>query len=244
MKTIKHIILLTFCASILFFTSSCDKDNNSKINYSSYVTISKSFSFGEYSFFSDDSLLFTVNNMSEFSGFDFERDEQRAIIYFNLSDTQSSSDENQINIDLTQIQPILTKDIIKTDKDTMATDPLTINQIWISNGGANVKTYINISFSISVTYGAEHSIDLYDDLTADQASENLPIDENGYYHLILSHNANDDSGFSYTYLTSFALNNEILADNVKGIKLQIDSTGSDADDQGHKVYTIDFENEN
>jgi len=243
MKRINNYIFVILTLSAIFFTSSCDKDNNSKINYSSYVTISKNFSPDKFSFFSDDSILFSVNNMSEFSELDFNRDEQRAIIYFYLSDTQSTPDDNNINIDLTQIQPILTKDIIKTDKDTMATDPLAINQIWISNGGTNLKTYMNVSFSISVTYGANHSIDLYDDLTANAASENLPVDENGYYHLILSHDANEDSGFSYTYLASFALNNEILADNVKGIKLRIDSTESDADDQGHKVYTIDFKND-
>jgi hypothetical protein len=216
------MFIIVFAAIVGIFFSSCtkwlDNDDNNYADYKAWGTITCFKSSNDFMIITDDSLKLVPLNTSQLSDYK-PIDGQRVEVLYSIDKEQSSvySDPKQYNVNIFSIDDILTKDILQTNQiDTVAKDGIDPISIWISNNIYTNRKYINIYFKVLTSNLKPHLIYLVSD-----ASKN-PIDEEGYYNLEFRHNANgDDYGYYAQGKVSFLLNEEIIADNVKGIRMKI-----------------------
>ena len=246
MKPTSKLTLLITAAALLMTLGSCSKWlNPGEETKVVWATISTTYGMPpgeEYPFYfiTDDSLLYCPMNHTSIDD-DFEPvDGQRLILYYKFhgTSTQEESDEEQtLNpgeikyIDIIQMQMVDTKNFVFTyEPDTLGTDRVEPQYLWLAGGGLGTKRYLNLQLYIQAFTPDKHTFAMAYDLNRE-----TPL-EDGYYCLEFQHDANEDPMYSnYTTLISYPLEGPCIEEGVKGLKIKVNTIN-----QGLKVYTIDY----
>jgi hypothetical protein len=237
-KLLKILTPLT-AAVLLLFVSSCNNwlfnEDNTKATWGTIIT---SFEFPEATFpyyiISDDSLLLCPVNHASIADFN-PIDGQRVIVYYKPygSDT-TETNEIQYRKDITVVQVNLvpTQDMVySSQKDTLGTDRVEPQFIWLGGGGLGSKRHLNIQYTIYASNTDKHKFNL----VRDQNLES-PMDSEGYYVVEFCHDAKEDPEYAnYTNVISFPLEGECIEAGVKGLKIKVKTIT-----QGNKEYILNY----
>ena len=129
------------------------------------------------------------------------------------------------------MQMVDTKNFVFTyEPDTLGTDRVEPQYLWLAGGGLGTKRYLNLQLYIQAFTPDKHTFAMAYDLNRE-----TPL-EDGYYCLEFQHDANEDPMYSnYTTLISYPLEGPCIEEGVKGLKIKVNTIN-----QGLKVYTIDY----
>ncbi len=238
LKSPFKILTSLTAAALLLFVSSCNNwlfnEDNTKVTWG---TITRSYEFPEaaksfpYYIISDDSLLLCPVNHASIAKFD-PIDGQRVIVYYQTDTTQTNESQYWKDVTIEQVNLVPTQDMVySSQKDTLGTDRVEPQFIWLGGGGLGSKRHLNIQYTIYASNTDKHKFNLVRDLQLES-----PIDSEGYYVVEFCHNAKNDLEYAnYTNVISFPLEGECIGDGIKGLKIKIKTIT-----QGNKEYILKY----
>ncbi len=220
-KTLFTVITAVILTAAAFSTGSCNLDSD--IIYTSTVTfVDKSYQGYPYYFVADDSLLMIPTNAASYT---IPADNgQKMEISWKTQEKDLTRDP--LTIEVTGHQMTYQQTVIMSNKpDTLGDDPAklyllnnVVPYLYKSGGIYDAPCNLNLGFTYTVgSSAATHYV--YVSYTSDPE----PIDENGYFHLKFSHDANNDTQTN-TASTPFSFTLPAIAygADVKGIILDFD----------------------
>lgn len=237
-KSIVKILTSLTAAALLLFVTSCNNwlfnEDNTKATWG---TITKSYEFPEeetsfpYYIISDDSLLLCPVNHASIANFD-PIDGQRVIVYYKPDTTEKNESQYWKDVTVVQVNLVPTQDMVySSQKDTLGTDRVEPQFIWLGGGGLGSQRHLNIQYTIYASNTNKHKFNL----VRDQHLES-PMDSEGYYVVEFCHDANGDPEYAnYTNVISFPLEGECIGVGVKGLKIKIKTIT-----QGNKEYILNY----
>ena len=168
-KITKAILAITACLTALA-AASCTKDNTIRYNNATMGNIVNG------TFTSDQGNIFTIVDQTCPGKLDTMK---RAFVICDIL-TQKTGTENEYEVRMNYISPVLTKDAIFTSSisQELANDPIILQSYWVSGG------YINIYFAVPVVADSKikHYINFeYDDTASKEGTYTFHIrhDSNG-----------------------------------------------------------------
>ena len=223
MKKLKFTTLILFVALMPLLVSCLDDDEPESTLVISTIKVPNADSKAFYFLLDNGKKMYPgINNL----GGSYElKDGQRAFVLFQeLEEQQPGYD---YNIEVEQIENVLTKDIVDLDdnnKNTIGDDKINATYMWIAQG------YLTIEFQVLNNYSNEnkHTLNLVvNKLTPPKANG---AEEDEYINLEFRHNDNDDSNNNSNSISgdlqegyvSFKLDK--IADQIKtkkGLKIRV-----------------------
>ena len=210
----KKIGLFLIAAMAVFAFTSCNDSDNDYYTGSTLITVVPVENSNYY--FRQDNGKTVYPSINLVSGYEIPKEEQRAIIYYSLLDSQQEGYDH--NIKLFGIENILTKNVVLVDSqnelDEIGDDPIDVNRVWVGDG------YINIIFEFPFNPTSKpHYINVIQN-NVDKSTPN----QKDYITLELRHNAyGDTKGYSYQGIAAFNIN-DIINSSYKGIYLRVKNT--------------------
>ncbi|MFO8000310.1 MAG: NigD-like C-terminal domain-containing protein [Marinilabilia sp.] len=188
----KKIILACVLGAFMGVMTGCWDNNND--SPSQYLELGKTGTAedGDPMVVTDSDLTLKLTDYSENLDFD---EVERVLLKYELDEEGGDEDDYDYIVNVIRIQEVVTKDIVEINeenRDTIGTDPLFLNDIWIAGG------YLNIDFSF---YGDDktHYINIVKD-PDEQTGEETEI------YLQVRHDDRDDDALQrYRGLMSFYL---------------------------------------
>lgn len=222
---LKACIIIPAAAAIL---ASC-KEKEYTPYYNAYLTAIKAGEeTGGCNFISDDSI--TVVPLNMYDAISKLKTDDRVLATFSIP---SGEITDPVEVELTSILKLTPMDIIATaSPDTLSYDPVDPLSMWHSGGIKGISRFLTISYAIQTSNNnIPHEICLVDDLTVTNP------DQEGYYHLRFSHNANNDpSIYATTTVATFLLPDKYTSAQVKGIKVHFKPFSAGVD----STMTVNF----
>lgn len=220
----KNIISTLLIAGAIFLTASCDWNNDSYYEFTTFATVVSSGSgagSSQYNVVTDDSLLITPTNFA-YTG----NDNDRVIVSF-YSETDVF--ESPLVAEISGVTAVNTGEIIQVaDPSSLPQGYLKPESVWYSGGVYGAKRFI--TFGFTYPYVTLLTADPF--ILADSG-----MDDNGYYHLFMTHSI-DISHNNYTYANaymSYPLDERLTADGVKGLIITFYTF-----DEKYEDYTLDY----
>ena len=169
-KITKAILAITACLTALA-AASCTKDNTIRYNNATMGNIVNG------TFTSDQGNIFTIVDQTCPGKLDTMK---RAFVICDIL-TQKTGTENEYEVRMNYISPVLTKDAIFTStlSQELANDPIILQSYWVSGG------YINIYFAVPVI--AESKIKHYINFEYDDT-----VSKEGTYTFHIRHDSNGE----------------------------------------------------
>lgn len=218
-------IIIPAAAAIL---ASC-KEQEYTPYYNAYLTaIETGEETGSCNFISDDSI--TVVPLNMYDAISKLKTDDRVLATFSIP---SGEITDPVNAEFTSIVQLPTMDIIATaSPDTLSYDDVDPIAMWHSGGIKGISRFLTISYRVKTGINEiPHEICLVDDLTADNP------DQEGYYHLRFSHNANNDPAiYATTTVATFLLPDKYTSAQVTGIKVNFEPFSAGVD----STMTVNF----
>lgn len=210
----KHLLFIaTATLAMSMLTVSCLDTTEGSMYYQACLT--KIDVEGEsYTFVTDDSIRIIPLNME--STIEALSVNSRLIGEFNIP---SGVVSDPMEVEFSNLYKIPSDTILLTNQaDTLASNTIAINSIWLSGGLYGAARFLNIHFFLKASNSnISHNMYLADDLTATNP------DSEGYYHLTIKHDANEDPEHYLTAATySFQLLDQHTAEGIKGFKITFD----------------------
>ncbi|HIZ87860.1 MAG TPA: hypothetical protein IAC03_06870 [Candidatus Coprenecus pullistercoris] len=214
----KNIILtIALTAAAALTTVSCKIQHENY--YSAYMTAVCEGSNDAISYLvTDDSIKVIPRNWPSIL-ISLKQDQRISAVY-----TVPDGESNPLSAEFYSVSILPQDSIVLTSQpDTLGDDPIDIAGIWQSGGIYGAGRFLTVSFLID-DGGSKHTVTLAEDT----ALSSNP-DADGYYHLVLKHNAfNDYPTHRINGILTFPLEEKYTA-GIKGLKvtyLPIDSTSA------------------
>lgn len=131
-----------------------------------------------------------------------------------------------VQVEFSTVSYLDEEDIMETTApDSLGNDPMPVISAWHSGGIHGAGRFVTLTFEYRGGGMAFHSMALADNTDL----ENNP-DEDGYYHLFLRHNSNNDPElYYYSGVTTYPLTDKYTAAGIKGLKINFKTFSSDYD---------------
>jgi len=220
-KTLITVITAIILTAAAFSTGSCSLDSD--IIYTSSVTfVDKTYQGYPYYFVADDSLLLLPTNAASFA----ITEDNGCKMNISWKTQEKDLTRDPLTIEVTGYSTTYQQTVILSNQpDTLGDDPAKLcllydvsPYLYKSGGIYDAPCNLNLGFTYSVgSTTAIHYVNI------SYTSDPEPIDENGFFHLKFSHDANGDTQ-TYTASTtfSFVLPTIAYGADVKGVILSFD----------------------
>lgn len=212
------ILLLASATAAMSSLVSCQEQTNTLYYQACFTRVDVS---GErYTLVTDDSLrVIPTNKESEISNLPVNT---RLIGEFTIP---SGEITDPMEVEFVNLAQMLTDTVTVSGKtDTLGNDRIALLGTWQSGGIYGAARFLNINFVI--TYGQSnilHSVCLAEDTSIGDNP-----DSEGYYHLVMKHEANNDPESYFTSSTySFMLDEKYTAEGIKGLKISFNDFSED-----------------
>lgn len=212
----KKTMLFSFTVALLasaFMFSSCE--NSQETLYYSHMTavVSETDEYPCY-FITDDSIRINPLNYKELDLTKKIKMNDRLFGTFTVPD--GNINVSPVNAEISSLAPILTKDILYTNKpDTVGRDGIRYMGCWLCGGIDGTDRFITMDFGMDASnMGIPHIVNLVS-LDSDKA-----VDDEGYYNLHFYHDANHDPmDQTIKAFASFRLDDELLNKAKSGLRI-------------------------
>lgn len=236
MKILNQSRIFSFCAllTVLFGSTACDPFKNDP-DFEEYIiklgTVYK-YEAERFCIITDDTLAIYPNNVSAILSVYQPVDGQRCIIYY-MDPVKSGDYEFSWSYDakVDYLYEINTRPIYYTSRmDTLADHRIDVERLSLSTAMHNGSHFLNMNYRLFL-YGGENMILLR--LCADESE---PVVQDNYYHLHIRYdNQYHEGGEPVQGLISFALDPEVVAEGLSGLKLHVNTAA-----YGPMVFTLDY----
>ena len=215
----KNTLMITAAAALLLLSTVSCKPVRSDKYYTTYMTAvsdnnssdTKSDNNSISYFVSDDSIKIFPGNVLQIMN--TLKNNDRVIASFTIP---SGEITNPVQAEFASMSQLYEDNITVSDRiDTLGKSPMSILSAWHSGGIYNAGRFITIVYSFQGTGFQFHTMALVDDTSLEQNPDN-----DGYYHLRLTHdNGNDIEASTMEGITTYPLTEKYTGEGIKGIKI-------------------------